>query len=310
MPHDHSHSHHHHHHHVDPGAGDARVAWAVAVNMALTLAQIVGGILSGSLALIADALHNFSDAVALIIAFFARRVARRPADSRMSFGYGRAEAVAALVNYTTLVVLALYLIYEGILRFIEPEPVDGWLVVWIAVLALVIDLATAALTYTLSKESMNIRAAFLHNVADAMGSVAVIAAGTAVILWDLSWVDPLVTLMIAAYILWHVKAETGEVVGLLMLGSPPALRAEAVAAAVEAVDGVQEVHHIHLWAMQEHQPSLDAHLVIAAGDWGRADAVKAAVKQVLQADFGIGHSTLELECARHACNGAARFGHG
>lgn len=308
MPHDHSH--HHHHHHIAPGAGDARVAWAVAVNMALTLAQIVGGILSGSLALIADALHNFSDAIALIIAFFARRISRRPATARMSFGYGRAEAVAALINYTTLVVLAFYLIYEGVMRFLAPEPVDGWLVVWIAVLALVIDLATAALTYALSKESMNIRAAFLHNVADAMGSVAVILAGTAVILWDWTWVDPLVTLMIAGYILWHVKADIGEVVALLMLGTPPALEAEAVAVAVEAVDGVQEVHHIHLWAMQEHQPSLDAHLVIAPGDWGRADAVKAAVKQVLRAEFGIGHSTLELECARHACNGAARFGHG
>ncbi|MDK3017927.1 cation diffusion facilitator family transporter [Pseudodonghicola flavimaris] len=311
MPQDHaSHHHHHHHHHLSAGAGDARVAWAVAVNMALTLAQIVGGILSGSLALIADALHNFSDAIALIIAFGARRIARRPATAQMSFGYGRAEAVAALVNYTTLVVLAIYLIYEGVMRVLEPEPVNGWLVVWIAILALVVDLATAALTYALSKDSMNIRAAFLHNVADAMGSVAVIVAGTAVILWDWTWVDPLVTLMIAAYILWHVWSDVGEVFGVLMLAGPADLRAESVADAVEAVEGVAEVHHVHLWIMQEHQPSLEAHLVIAEADWSRADAVKAAVKQRLHADFGIGHSTLELECAPFACAGAARFGHG
>ncbi len=306
MPHDHS---HHHHHHVDQDAGDARVAWAVAVNMALTVAQIIGGILSGSLALIADALHNFSDAISLVIAFFARKVARRPADARMSFGYGRAEAVAALVNYTTLVVLALYLIYEGVMRFLEPEPVDGWLVVWIAVLALVIDVATALLTYSLSKDSMNIRAAFLHNVADALGSVAVIVAGTAVIIWGWTWVDPLVTLMIAGYILWHVRAEVGEVFDLLMLAGPDGLAAEKVADAIEAVDGVEGVHHVHLWAMQEQQPTLEAHLVISEADWSRADAVKAAVKQVLRDEFGIGHSTLELECPPNVCVGEVRFGH-
>ncbi|WP_370303524.1 cation diffusion facilitator family transporter, partial [Pseudooceanicola sp.] len=215
MPHD------HHHHHIDPDAGDARVAWAVVVNMVLTLAQVVGGLLSGSLALIADALHNFSDAISLIIAFFARKIARRPADESMSFGYGRAEVVAALVNYTTLVVLALYLIYEGILRMLEPQPINGWLVVWIAVIALMVDLLTAALTYSMSKHSMNIRAAFLHNLADALGSVAVILAGTCVILWGWTWVDPVVTLLIAGYILWHVKAEAGGVIRVLMLGSPP-----------------------------------------------------------------------------------------
>ena len=308
MPQDHST--HHHHHHVSAETGDARVAWAVAVNMALTLAQIVGGILSGSLALIADALHNFSDAISLIIAFGARRIARRPANPAMSFGYGRAEVVAALINYTTLVVLALYLIYEGIMRLLDPEPVDGWLVVWIAVLALTVDLVTAALTYAMSRDSLNIRAAFLHNLADAMGSVAVIVAGTLVILKGWTWVDPVATLLIAGYILWHVKAEIGEVIRVLMLASPPMLAAEEVAGAIEAVDGVREVHHVHLWAMQEQAAALDAHLVIGAGDWAHADAVKAAVKAMLAERFGIGHSTLEMECARHACNGAARFGDG
>lgn len=284
------------------------MAWAVAVNLALTLAQVVGGLLSGSLALIADALHNFSDAVALIIAFAARKIARRPADARMSFGYGRAEVVAALVNYTTLVLLAFYLIYEGIMRFFDPTPINGWLVVWIAAFALVIDLITAALTYRMSKDSMNIRAAFLHNLADALGSVAVILAGTLVILLDWIWVDPVVTLMIAGYILWHVWVEIGDVIRILMLGSPPQLQVDKVARAIEDLDEVQNVHHIHLWAMQEHAAALDAHLVIAAGAWGHADQVKQKVKALLGSDFGILHSTLELECSRHACRDAARIG--
>lgn len=313
MPHDdHNHARRgsgHSHAHLDPEAGDARVAWAVAVNLGLTLAQVVGGILSGSLALIADALHNFSDAISLIIAFFARRIARRPADSGMSFGYGRAEVVAALVNYTTLVVLALYLIYEGVMRFLDPQPIDGWMVVWIAAIALAVDLVTAALTYSMSKQSMNIRAAFLHNLADALGSVAVIVAGSLVILYGWTWVDPAVTLLIAGYILWHVRAEIGGVIRVLMLGRPEGMQTETVAGAIEAVRDVENVHHLHLWAMQEHEPALDAHLVIASGAWDQADRIKAEVKVMLEDRFGIRHTMLELECARHACDRPERIGH-
>ena len=171
MPHDH-HGHHHHHHHVDLETGDRRLAWAVGVNIALTVAQVVGGVLSGLLALIADALHNFSDAVALIIAVLARRIARRPADADMSFGYGRAEMVAAQLNYTTLTLLALYLGYQGVTRLFDPQPIAGWMVIWVTLAALVVDLVTAALTYAMSKQSLNIRAAFLHNLIDALASVA------------------------------------------------------------------------------------------------------------------------------------------
>ncbi|KIC42391.1 cation diffusion facilitator family transporter [Ruegeria sp. ANG-R] len=310
MAHQHSHSGHDHHHgHIDPEAGDVRVAWAIAVNMFLTLAQIVGGIFSGSLALIADALHNLSDAVALVIAFFARKIARRPADPRMSFGYGRAEVVAALINYTTLVLLSVYLMYEGIMRFFEPEPVNGWIVVWIAAIALVVDLITAALTYSMAKDSMNIRAAFLHNVADAMGSVAVIVAGTAVILFNWTWVDPAVTIMISFYILWHVKSEIGETIRVLMLGAPPELDPEEVASAIEGVTGVVEVHHIHLWSMQEREPALTAHLVISADAWNQAEDIRVSVKQALQGRFGLGHVTLEVEGSGRVCAEAARFGH-
>jgi cobalt-zinc-cadmium efflux system protein len=277
--------------------------------MLLTAAQVIGGILSGSLSLIADALHNFSDAVALIIAFFARKIARRPADARMSFGYGRAEVVAALVNYTTLVVLSAYLFYEGVMRFFEPEPINGWMVVWVAVLALVIDLVTAALTYSMAKDSMNIRAAFLHNVADALGSIAVIVAGTAVILFNWTWVDPAVTIMISIYILWHVKSEIGDTIRVLMLGAPPDLDPEEVATAIEATQGVREVHHVHLWSMQEQQPALTAHLVIDKDAWPRAEDIRSNVRQNLMDRFAIGHATLEVEQFESACIGSSRFGH-
>ncbi|GFE67122.1 cation diffusion facilitator family transporter [Litoreibacter roseus] len=299
---------HGHHHHVDPEAGDRRVFAAIAVNMGLTVAQIVGGIISGSLALIADALHNFSDAISLIIAFGARKIARRPRDAEMTFGYGRVEVVAALINYTTLIVIGLYLLYEAAMRFADPQPVEGWLIVVIAGIALIVDAVTAALTYAMSKSSVNIRAAFLHNVADALGSVAVIVAGTLILLYDWRLIDPLVTVLIAGYILWQSFREIGPVIRILMLGSPPEIETDAVLDTVREIDGVTGIHHAHFWQMDEHRAALDAHVVIAEGRWNDADAVKDRIKAALSDRFDIEHTTLELECARHACDDPSEFG--
>ncbi|WP_299561552.1 cation diffusion facilitator family transporter [uncultured Sulfitobacter sp.] len=298
----------HDHHHVDPEAGDARVAVAVGINMLLTVAQIIGGVVSGSLSLIADALHNFSDAVSLIIAFVARKIARRPADARMTFGYGRIEAVAALINYTTLVVIGLYLIYEGVARMFEPSAISGWIVVIVAGIALAVDLGTAALTYTMSKSSMNIRAAFLHNLADAMGSVAVIVAGTLVILYGWTWVDPAVTLLIAGYILYHALTEMPGVMRLLMLGSPPELDTSAVIDAIEDVAGVESVHHVHLWMMQEHSTALEAHVRLSSD--ADAEQTRRTIKEVLANRFDVHHSTLETEEHGTSCDDhGQRVGH-
>jgi len=302
MPHDHA------HHHIDPKAGDGRLIGAVAVNLGLTVAQIIGGILSGSLALIADALHNLSDAASLVIALIARRIARKGATATMTYGYGRAEVVAALVNYTTLILLGIYLCYEAVLRLFDPHAVDGWLVVIIAGIALVVDLVTAALTWAMAKDSVNIRAAFLHNLADALGSVAVIVAGTLILLFDWQIIDPLVTFGIAGYILWMSFSEIGGVIRILMLGSPAGIDTDRLIEDLRTVDGVQDIHHAHLWQMQEHEPALEAHVVVAPGRWSDADRIKAALKDRL-AGAGVGHSTLELECARHACTDSQRIGH-
>ena len=172
----------HDHAHIDPESGDRRVSLAIWANALLTVAQIVGGVFAGSLALIADALHNFSDMASLVIAFVARKIARRPADARMTFGYGRIEIVAALINYTMLILVGIYLIYEGGMRMIDPPEVAGWTVVILGAVALVVDTLTALLTYSMQKDSVNIRALFLHNLSDALASVAVIIGGTLIIL--------------------------------------------------------------------------------------------------------------------------------
>ena len=298
----------HKHHHIHANSGDSKVAFAVALNLVLTIAQIIGGIVAGSLSLIADALHNLSDAIALIIAFAARKIARRPADGRMTFGYDRIEAVAALINYTTLIVVGFYLLYEAVLRFITPSEVTGWIIVFVAGIALAIDLATAALTYRLSKSSINIRAAFLHNLADALGSVAVILAGTLVILFGWHWVDPLTTLLIAGYILWQSATEMPKVVRILMLGSPPDLDIQEVITTMEQTPGVTSVHHVHLWMMGEHDTALDAHVVHEA----QVDPsdLRQTLKRQLSAKFGVDHSTLELESPQDICPDTMQIGHG
>ena len=300
MPHDHV--------HIDAEGGDRRIALAVIVNLGLSVAQIIGGILSGSLSLIADAIHNLSDAISLIIAFGARKIARRPADASMTYGYARAETVAALINYTTLIVIALYLVYEGVTRFLDPQGVDGWLVVFIAAIALVVDIITALLTWRMAKDSMNIRAAFLHNLADALGSVAVIVAGTLIILYGWNIVDPIATLLIAAYILWHASREIGDVIRVLMQGAPHSVSAEQALETIQNVDGVNNVFHLHLWMMDEHVPTLEAHVTIDEGRWKDADAIKDQLKAAL-GEIGITHSTVEMECHRHRTLNPSQIGH-
>lgn len=292
MPHD-----HHGHHHMNPDAGDRRITAAIGVNVLLTVAQLIGGVLSGSMALIADAVHNLSDAASLVVAFAARKVARRPRDDTMTFGYGRAEIVAAMVNYTTLIVIALYLAAEGVQRLFNPPDVEGWTVVILAGLALVIDTVTALLTFSMSKDSVNIRAAFLHNVADALSSVAVIVAGTLILLYDWRLVDPLVTIGISAYILWHALSEIRPVVRILMLGAPPAHTADALADALSAVEGVDDVHHVHLWQIDENRSSVEAHVVID----GDPAPVLTRLKTLLVQDFAIAHSTFEVETPGQGC---------
>ncbi|EAP78856.1 hypothetical protein LCGC14_0998200 [marine sediment metagenome] len=295
---------------MEPKEGDRRVAIAIWANGLLTVAQIVGGILSGSLALIADAIHNFSDMASLVIAFGARKIARRPADAKMTFGYGRVEIVAALINYTSLIIIGLYLVYEGAMRFANPVPIEGWTVVILGGVALFIDTLTAILTYSMQKGSVNIRALFLHNLSDALASVAVIVGGVLILLYDVRWVDPAITIGIAAYILWLAFTEIGGPIRTLMLGSPPDMDTDAVITAIEDIDGVEELHHAHFWQMQEHQAALDTHVVIEDARWDDLERIKEDIKTRLEEAFDISHSTLEFERARDKHEETMRYGHG
>jgi len=296
----HHHGHHHHHHHDTEQMGDRRLGLAIFFNMLLTLAQVVGGLMSGSLSLVADALHNFSDAASLWIALIARKIGRQPADHFKTFGYKRAEVIAALINLVTLVIIGLYLIYEAVWRFVQPQVIEGWTVVIVASVALVVDVATAVLTYTMSKQGMNIRAAFIHNVSDALASVGVILAGTLILLYGWYWSDTVLTLVIAGYVLYQAAVMLPETIHILMQGVPGNIDLNEVISAMEQQPGVSNIHHVHLWQLDEHHNALEAHVVL--DDIAAMENVKTSLKGVLAERFDIEHSTLEFEnshCQTH-----------
>ncbi|MGB1126212.1 MAG: cation diffusion facilitator family transporter [Phycisphaeraceae bacterium] len=283
------------HHHDVSQLSDRRIIWSVLLNVGLTVAEVVGGILSGSVALIADALHNFNDAMALVVTLVARRVSRRRADNQYTFGYRRAELIGATINLTALIVVGLFLISEAIKRLISPEEINGWVVIIVAAIALVVDIGTAWLLWAMSKGSLNVRAAFIHNVSDALASVAVLIGGVCVVLWEITVVDPLLTLLIAGYILYQgFKAMRGAV-RILMQAAPAGLDLQAMINELNALDGVDHLHHVHVWQIDEHRRSLEAHVMVSEADSSQWSAIKQRIKQALSDRFDIDHSTLEFE---------------
>lgn len=283
-----------HDHHHGSDLGTRRLAWAVAINLLLTAAQVVGGVLSGSLSLVADALHNFSDAAGLLLALVARRISKRPADEQRTFGYGRAEVVGGLINLTSIMVIAGYLLIEAVTRTFDRPEVDGWMVVIVAGIAFVVDAATALLTYSMSKGSVNIKAAFLHNIADALASVAVIITGTLIILFDWYWTDIVATMGISVYIVWVSWSPMKRCIRILMQSTPEHLSIDSIAESLSLIDGVDAVAHLHVWPIDERTTSLEVSVGVAENatiqdtERIRRDAIDLLTKR-----YGIHHVTFE-----------------
>lgn len=283
----------HRHHGPDPGV--RRLAWAVAVNVLLTAAQVIGGILSGSLALIADALHNLSDAGGLLLALIARRISKRPPDEKRTFGYGMAEVVGGLINLTSIIVIAGFLLVEALSRTFERPEIDGWTVIALGGFALVVDIATAALTYPMSKESLNIKAAFLHNVSDALASVAVVASGTLVVLFDWYWTDLAATIGITTYIVWLSWPPLKKCVRILMASVPEDLSIYEISDTIRNMDGVLNVADIHVWSLDEQVRAIQARIEIQhQASLSEADALRESLDELLERRFGIAHASIEI----------------
>jgi len=295
-------SHDHPHAHGVEDVPDRVLLWTVLVNIGLSVFEFAAGAVSGSVALMADALHNTNDAGALLIAYVARKISRRGADHRYTFGYRRAELIGAMIQLTALIVVGLYLLFEAVKRFYAPEPLlGGWMMIAAGV-ALLVDLGTAGLLWSMSHGNLNVRAAFLHNLTDAAASIAVLLGGAGVYWLDWHWMDPLLTLLIAGYILYMSFGLLRKTASILMEGAPVDFHVDDLKRDIESIKDVMDIHHVHVWELDEHRRALEAHIVISPeGSMAEMEAIKAKVRKRLHDRFDIEHSTLEMEMCGITC---------
>ena len=290
---DHRHGHddgHSHDHAVN--ASTRALLIALGINTAFFAVELVGAWLADSLTLFADAAHMLTDSASLGLALFAAWVAARPADTKRTYGYHRAEVLGALANGLFLLGVVGYILFEAYQRFQDPQSVDATLVIVVGVVGLVANLA-AAWTLNDHRDSLNVEGAFLHLMADAAGSVAAIALGVALTLTDLYVLDPLFALLIAGLVLYSTKDLLSDSLNILLQGTPRDVDVERVADALDRVDGVEGVHDVHVWALDSTRTALSAHLVTRSGT--DADEVLRRAQSVLGGEFGIDHATLQVE---------------
>ena len=287
----HDHGGHHGHSH-GRDAGLRALAITLVLIVAYMIAEVVGGVVTGSLALLADAGHMFSDAASLALALFALWVAKKPRSPERTFGYHRTEILAALVNGVALVVVAIVIVIEAIERLQNPQPVDGRTMMWIAVGGLVVNLIALWVLHGGRNESLNLRGAWLHVVSDTLGSVQAIAAGALV--WAFGWrlADPLASVLISILVLASSYTLLRDSVHVLMEGTPRHIDATEVESALARVDGVVDVHDLHIWTITSGFVSLSTHARIADRD--RRDVLEE-MRDLLRVRFGIGHSTVQIE---------------
>ena len=290
-----SHSHHHHHHDMK----GKNMLIAVILNIAITVSQVVGGIISGSLALLSDALHNFSDVLSLVISYAANRLAKRKASTRKTFGYKRAEIIAAFVNAATLLIVAVYLIYEAILRFIYPQPIESNLVIWLATLGIVANGISVLLLKSGSESNMNIRSAYLHLFSDMLASVAVLVGGLLMKYLGWYWVDSVLTVCIAIYLIVVGYDLLKESFKVLMLFTPDDLDLEDITAHLITLEQVSNVHHVHIWQLNEQEVHLEAHIEFNKDiTISEFDAIMVGIEKEMEDKFGINHINIQPEFHR------------
>lgn len=292
------------HQHADPRTANTR---ALSIALALTgtflIAEVVGGLITGSLALISDAMHMLTDTFGLAVALLAIKIGARAADSRRTFGYQRLEILAAAFNAVLLFVVALYILYEGYKRLVEPEEIQSLGMLAIAVIGLVVNLISMRLLSAGASSSLNVKGAYLEVWSDMLGSVGVIAAAAIIWVTGWAWVDAIVAVGIGLWVLPRAWTLLSETTNILLEGVPEGLDLDEISAALLKSDGVSGVHDLHVWALTADSPSLSAHLVTA----GDPEAVRSAVTRMLADRFDISHVTLQIE-ARDCREG--RDGHG
>jgi cobalt-zinc-cadmium efflux system protein len=288
-----AHNHVHIHKHEVKGKN---LVYSILLNLLITIAQLIGGIISGSLALISDALHNFSDVLSLSVSLLAHKLSRRKASIDHTFGYKRAELIAAFINAITLVVVALFLVYEASVKLFHPEPIQSGLVIWLALLGIVVNGGSVLLLKKDSEHNLNMKSAYLHLLTDMMASVAVLIGGLLMKFYEWFWVDSIMTLLIAFYLIYMSYDLIKSATKMLMLFTPDHIDIKELVREVHKIPGVNKLHHIHVWHLNDDELHLEAHLDCSEDiKMSEFNELLEKVEGVLFHQFDINHINIQPE---------------
>jgi len=283
------HSHHHH------GATGNRLRLSLAATVLFIVIELVAGFRAHSLALLSDAGHNFTDALSLLLAWFAFYVQSKPADDSRTYGYQRAGVLAAFVNALALIPLAGIIFYESYQRIGSPEPVGEKLMIWVAGLGLVMNTGIMLGLREAGRRDLNIRSAFIHMLGDAVSSAGIIAGAVVMIATGYHWVDPVLSILIGLMILWTAWDIIKESLNILLEGLPREMNLETVIGAVRRIPGVIDVHDVHIWSLASHSHAMSCHVMIDDLPPSASDAILRSVNGVLESRFHITHTTVQFE---------------
>jgi len=283
-------------HHHDHEVTGKNLFLTIVINVFITIAQIIGGIVSGSLALLSDALHNFSDVMALLIAWWANKVSSKESSEEKTFGYKRAEIVAALFNASVLASIGVYLIVEGVSKLMHPEVIDSDIVIYLALLGIVFNFISVILIQKDAKDNLNMKAAYLHLLSDTMTSVAVLIGGLGMKYFRAYWIDPLLTIAIALYLIQTSFSLIKEITSILMQFSPKNLHVKDIEKCVLAFATVENLHHVHIWRLNDKEIHLEAHVDFKENlPLSKVTCIIASIEEELEEHFDILHVTLQAE---------------
>ncbi len=288
-----SHNHVHIHKHEVKGKN---LFISILLNVVITLAQIIGGIISGSLALLSDALHNFTDVLSLVISYIAHKLSRKKASFNQTFGLKRSELIAAFVNALSLVVIAIYLVYEAVLRFFEPQTIKPDIVIWLSIIGIVANGLSVLLLKKDASHNLNMKSAYLHLLTDMLASVAVLAGGLLMHFFQIFWIDAFLTIAIALYLIYVGYDLLKSATKMLMLFSPEDIDVKEIIREIHQIEGVKKLHHIHLWHLNEEELHLEAHLDCSEDiKMSEFNELLQKIEEVLFHQFGINHINIQPE---------------
>jgi len=293
----------HNHSHNDEGnQSKKRLIITMLLNFVITAAELIGGLFSGSLSLISDALHNFSDGISIIVSNIAIKISNIPKNERFTFGYKRAEIFAALINTSVLVVISLFLIKEAIQKFINPQHIEGNIVIIVASIGLIANVIGTLLLKSDSKKNINIRSSYLHLLSDAFSSLAVIIGGVLIWAYGIYWIDPILTILISLYIIYESYEILRKTVDIFMMKAPDNFSVSEISESIRKLNGVSGIHHIHYWIMNDKQTHFEAHIEADDKKLSELDGLRKQIEELLHYNFNIDHITLQLEYSNCEAN--------